>query len=59
MLDRRVDVSAIPERSALTPVVAVAVTLTVVVPPNDVARLEQALAADPKIGAVILEPTGQ
>lgn len=31
---------------------------TVVIPPNDVAALEQALAGDLQIGAVILEPTG-
>jgi glutamate-1-semialdehyde 2,1-aminomutase len=33
-------------------------TETVVVPPNDPARVEQALAGDPQIGCVILEPTG-
>jgi glutamate-1-semialdehyde 2,1-aminomutase len=31
---------------------------TVIVPPNDPARVESALAADPQIGCVILEPTG-
>jgi len=31
---------------------------TVVVPPNDPAQVEHALAADPSIGCVILEPTG-
>jgi glutamate-1-semialdehyde 2,1-aminomutase len=31
---------------------------TVIVPPNDIAAVERALAADPEIGAVILEPTG-
>jgi glutamate-1-semialdehyde 2,1-aminomutase len=31
---------------------------TVVVPPNDLDRLERTLKADPHIGAVILEPTG-
>jgi glutamate-1-semialdehyde 2,1-aminomutase len=31
---------------------------TVVVPPNDPKAVEQALAADPQIGCVILEPTG-
>ena len=30
----------------------------VAVPPNDLARVEDILAADPQIGAVILEPTG-
>ena len=30
----------------------------VVVPPNDLNRVEDALKADPQIGAVILEPTG-
>ncbi|HLJ92601.1 MAG TPA: aspartate aminotransferase family protein [Gemmataceae bacterium] len=31
---------------------------TVVVPPNDPAAVERALAGDPQIGCVILEPTG-
>ncbi len=31
---------------------------TVIVPPNDIAVVERALAADSEIGAVILEPTG-
>ena len=31
---------------------------TVIIPPNDPARVEQALAGDPQIGCVILEPTG-
>jgi glutamate-1-semialdehyde 2,1-aminomutase len=31
---------------------------TVVVPPNDLAAVEQALQSDPEIGCVILEPTG-
>jgi glutamate-1-semialdehyde 2,1-aminomutase len=31
---------------------------TVVIPPNDLDRLERTLRADPQIGAVILEPTG-
>jgi glutamate-1-semialdehyde 2,1-aminomutase len=31
---------------------------TVVVPPNDLDRLERTLKANPQIGAVILEPTG-
>jgi glutamate-1-semialdehyde 2,1-aminomutase len=31
---------------------------TVIVPPNDIAAVERALAADPEIGSVILEPTG-
>jgi glutamate-1-semialdehyde 2,1-aminomutase len=31
---------------------------TVVVPPNDAAAVERALADDPRIGCVILEPTG-
>jgi glutamate-1-semialdehyde 2,1-aminomutase len=31
---------------------------TVIVPPNDPAAVERALLADPKIGCVILEPTG-
>jgi glutamate-1-semialdehyde 2,1-aminomutase len=31
---------------------------TVVVPPNDPAAVERALATDPQIGCVILEPTG-
>jgi glutamate-1-semialdehyde 2,1-aminomutase len=31
---------------------------TIVIPPNDPAALEEALAADPRIGCVILEPTG-
>jgi glutamate-1-semialdehyde 2,1-aminomutase len=31
---------------------------TVVVPPNDPAAVERALASDPQIGCVILEPTG-
>jgi glutamate-1-semialdehyde 2,1-aminomutase len=31
---------------------------TVIIPPNDPAALEQALAQDPQIGCVILEPTG-
>lgn len=31
---------------------------TVVVPPNDPAAVEKALASDPQIGCVILEPTG-
>jgi glutamate-1-semialdehyde 2,1-aminomutase len=31
---------------------------TVVVPPNDPVAVEQALASDPQIGCVILEPTG-
>src|SRR4029079_6082727 len=31
---------------------------TVVIPPNDPDRLEQALSSDRQIGAVILEPTG-
>src|SRR5436189_127239 len=31
---------------------------TVVVPPNDLGRVEDALKADPQIGCVILEPTG-
>lgn len=30
----------------------------VIVPPNDIAAVEQALDRDPQIGAVILEPTG-
>ncbi len=34
------------------------VETTVVVPPNDIAAVEQALANDPDIGCVILEPTG-
>lgn len=33
-------------------------TETVVLPPNDPAAVERALATDPAIGAVILEPTG-
>lgn len=32
--------------------------LTVVIPPNDIAAVEKALATDPDIGCVILEPTG-
>src|SRR5207247_9302489 len=31
---------------------------TVVLPPNDLNRVEQALKSDPQIGCVILEPTG-
>ncbi len=31
---------------------------TIIVPPNDPARVEKALAADSQIGCVILEPTG-
>jgi glutamate-1-semialdehyde 2,1-aminomutase len=31
---------------------------TVVIPPNDIKRVERALEADPSIGCVILEPTG-
>src|SRR5262245_16815670 len=31
---------------------------TVVIPPNDPSAVEQALASDPSIGCVILEPTG-
>jgi glutamate-1-semialdehyde 2,1-aminomutase len=31
---------------------------TVVIPPNDLAAVEQALQSDPSIGCVILEPTG-
>jgi glutamate-1-semialdehyde 2,1-aminomutase len=31
---------------------------TVIVPPNDAATVERALATDPQIGCVILEPTG-
>jgi glutamate-1-semialdehyde 2,1-aminomutase len=31
---------------------------TVVIPPNDIAKLEEALAEDLQIGTVILEPTG-
>ena len=31
---------------------------TIVVPPNDIAQVERALAQDPAIGCVILEPTG-
>jgi glutamate-1-semialdehyde 2,1-aminomutase len=31
---------------------------TVIVPPNDAAAVERALAGDPRIGCVILEPTG-
>ncbi|MBY0524779.1 MAG: aminotransferase class III-fold pyridoxal phosphate-dependent enzyme [Gemmataceae bacterium] len=31
---------------------------TVIVPPNDIAAVERALASDPLIGCVILEPTG-
>jgi glutamate-1-semialdehyde 2,1-aminomutase len=31
---------------------------TVIVPPNDPAQVDRALAADPQIGCVILEPTG-
>jgi glutamate-1-semialdehyde 2,1-aminomutase len=42
-------VPGIPEATAAT---------TVVVPPNDLPALESALANDPQIGAVILEPTG-
>ncbi|HEV3263627.1 MAG TPA: aspartate aminotransferase family protein [Gemmataceae bacterium] len=33
-------------------------TETIIVPPNDPAAVERALAADPQIGCVILEPTG-
>jgi glutamate-1-semialdehyde 2,1-aminomutase len=33
-------------------------TNTVVIPPNDVAKLEEVLSEDLQIGAVILEPTG-
>src|SRR5262245_20513848 len=31
---------------------------TVVIPPNDLNRVEQALTSDPQIGCVIVEPTG-
>ena len=31
---------------------------TVIVPPNDLDAVERALANDPRIGCVILEPTG-
>jgi glutamate-1-semialdehyde 2,1-aminomutase len=31
---------------------------TIIVPPNDLAAVEQALESDPQIGCVILEPTG-
>jgi glutamate-1-semialdehyde 2,1-aminomutase len=33
-------------------------TSTVVIPPNDLDRVDDALARDPQIGCVILEPTG-
>ncbi|MFO0810581.1 MAG: hypothetical protein U0746_18290 [Gemmataceae bacterium] len=31
---------------------------TVVIPPNDLSRVEDVLKSDPGIGCVILEPTG-
>ena len=48
-----------PYDSPKAPGVTDAVTaMAVVIPPNDAALVERTLAADPDIGAVILEPTG-
>src|SRR5437762_6073332 len=35
-----------------------AASTTVLIPPNDPVALERALATDPQVGTVILEPTG-
>jgi glutamate-1-semialdehyde 2,1-aminomutase len=47
-----------PYGSAVPGVPAEVQAETVVIPPNDAAAVEHALASDPQIGCVILEPTG-
>ena len=47
-----------PYATAIPGVAAEVAADTVVVPPNDASAVEAALAKDPDIGCVILEPTG-